>query len=113
MANQGVEREDGFKERRRKYEEKWALDEELRFKVTARRNKLVGRWAAGMLGLSNDAAEEYAKAVVATGLHAGGVEKVIEKLAADLEGAGLGPDDIHAKLDEFTLLATEEVQQAK
>jgi len=113
MPNQGVEPSDGFKERRRKYEEKWALDEELRFKVTARRNKLVGRWAAGLLGLSGQAAEDYAKAVVAAGLHADGVDKVIEKIATDLAGAGLGPEDVHAKLDELTLEAKEQIEQAK
>jgi len=103
----------GFTERRKKYEEKWALDEELRFKVSARRNKLLGQWAAEQLGLSADAAESYAKAVVAAGLHAGGVEKVIEKVSTDLDGAGVSADAVHAKLDEYTLLAKEQIQQGR
>lgn len=113
MADQGVESDKGFKERRKKYEEKWALDEELQFKLLSRRNKLLGRWAAEQLGLAGQRADDYAKAVVAAGLHAGGVEKLIEKVVGDFAAAGrkLTADAIHAKLDELTLQAKQALQR--
>ncbi len=111
MADQRVGGEKGFDERKKKYEEKWALDEELRFKATARRNKLLGAWAAGELGLSGEDAEAYAKAVLAAALHAGGLDKAIAKITADLEAAGHTgvPDSIHKKLEELTAEATRQI----
>lgn len=111
MADQRVGGEKGFEERKKKYEEKWALGEELRFKASARRNKLLGAWAAGELGLSGEVAEAYAKAVVTAAVHAGGLDKAIAKIVADLEAAGhaAATDTVHHKLDELTAEATRQV----
>jgi hypothetical protein len=72
-----------FEKREKAAEAKWALDEETRFKVYARRNKLLGLWAAGELGLGDAAAESYAKEVVAADFEKPGEEDVFEKLRAD------------------------------
>ncbi len=100
--------ESGFEERKKKHEDKWALDEALRFKAVARRNKLLGRWAAAEMGLSGDAAEVYAKAVVAAEIHGG----TFAKLRDDLKAKGLphSDEDIHRKMDELGSLAAEQVK---
>ena len=56
---------DAFEDRKKTHEDKWAHDEALRFKIGARRNKLLGLWAAAEMGITGAAAEEYAKSVVA------------------------------------------------
>lgn len=74
-------------DRRKGFESKWAHDEELRFKVAARRNKLLGLWAAAEMGITGEAADAYAKSVVAADLEEVGEEDVVRKLVGDL-GAG-------------------------
>ncbi len=100
----------GFEERKKKHEDKWALDEELRFKATARRNKLLGLWAAGEMGLTAGEAETYAKAVVAAAMHPGGAAG---KVAADLAAKGFshGEEAIQHKLAELELVAREQIQR--
>lgn len=102
----------GFEERKKKHEEKWALDEDLRFKAVARRNKLLGRWAAAELGLSGEEAEAYARAVVTADLKAPGEQDVIGKLRDDFRAKGLAHSDaeFHRKMDEFAALAREQIQ---
>jgi hypothetical protein len=78
-----------FKDREIAEEAKYALDEETRFKVEARRNKLLGLWAAEKMGLSGDAAEDYAKSVVAADFEKAGEEDVFEKVSADLKAKGV------------------------
>ncbi len=78
-----------FSEREQTFERKFAHDEELQFKARARRNKLVGLWAAQQAGLSGDAADAYAKDIVAVDLERAGDEDVIEKVLGDLIAAGL------------------------
>ncbi len=73
-----------FADRQKDFEARFKLDEELRFKATARRNRLLGLWAARHLGLTGDAADAYAKDLVATQFGAGGDQRVIDKLATDL-----------------------------
>jgi hypothetical protein len=106
-----LSRDEAFEERKKKHEEKWAHDESLRFKMNARRNKLVGLWAAGELGLSGEAAEAYAKAVVAAEFHKPGGDNVFEKLRADFDAAGLAHSDaaIRRKIDELLELAREQI----
>ena len=82
---------DAFEERKKKHEDKWAHDEELRFKIGARRNKLLGRWAAAELGLMEEVAEEYAKSVVAADL--AGADAVFRKIRGDFDSAGLAHSD--------------------
>ena len=76
-----------FDERERDFEARFKHDQELRFKVTARRNRLLGLWAAGRMGLSGDAAETYAREVVDAEF-AGGDHHVIDKVVADLAAKG-------------------------
>ncbi len=75
-----------FDDRESAFENKFAHDADLQFKVQARRDKLAGLWAAGLLGHSGDAAEAYAKTVVVADLEHAGDEDVIGKLVADLAG---------------------------
>lgn len=74
-----------FKDREVAEEAKYALDEETRFKVEARRNKLLGLWAAEKMGMTGDAADTYAKAVVTADFEKAGEEDVYEKVSADLK----------------------------
>ncbi len=99
--------ESGFEERKKKHEEKWALDEQLRFKAAARGNKLLGLWAAAELGMSGEEAETYAKAVVAAQLH--GADGAFRKVQADL-GAAHSETQLRAKRDELAALALEQVR---
>lgn len=100
----------GFEERRKKHEDKWALDEQLRFRANARRNKLLGRWAADQLGLAGQAADQYTQAVVSEGLRPGGDNKVAEKVIADLQAAGRPAEEVLRKLADFTAEAMQQIQ---
>ncbi len=75
-----------FDDRRDSFENKFAHDEALRFRVEARRNKLLGLWAAGLLGKTGDAAADYAKEVVKSDFEEAGEEDVFRKIAGDLDG---------------------------
>ena len=81
-----------FDDREQAFEKKYAHDSELQFRATARRNKLLGLWAAEARGLAGDAAAAYAKEVVAAGLSADGDAAVRERVAADLAASGAGID---------------------
>jgi hypothetical protein len=72
-------------DREKAFEDKYQHDEELRFKTEARRNKLLGLWAADLMGLTGDAAEEYAKTVVKADLIEPGEEDVKQKVLKDLQ----------------------------
>ena len=82
-----------FEERKKGYESKFAHDQELRFRATARRNKLLGLWAADKLGLTGDAAQAYAKEVVKADLAEPGEEDVFRKIRADFDAKGVGQSD--------------------
>ena len=73
-----------FADREKEFEARFAHDQEFRFKVTARRNRLLGLWAAEQLGLLGDAAEAYGKRVVDAQFKPGGDNSVVDKVAADL-----------------------------
>ena len=75
---------DAFNEREKSFEAKYKQDQELDFKITARRNKLLGEWLAGELGIEGDAVEAYAKDVVIADLEEPGDEDVIRKVMADI-----------------------------
>ena len=77
-----------FNEREKAFEKKYEHDQDLKFKVNARKNKLLGLWAAGVLGKSGADAEAYAKDVVMADLEKPGDSDVIEKLVKDLAAAG-------------------------
>jgi hypothetical protein len=95
--------DDAFEDRKKKQEDKWAHDEELRFKIGARRNKLLGLWAAAELGLTGPAAEEYAKTVVVADLQ--GADAVFRKIRGDFDTAGLGHSDHFIQRQVADLLA--------
>lgn len=101
----------GLDERKKAFEEKWAHDEELRFKVEARRDKLLGLWAAGEMGLSGDEALAYAKAVVEADLVQAGDEDVFRKIRADFDAKGIARTDhlIRTKMAELLVTAKEQV----
>ena len=82
-----------FEDRQKAFETKFALDEELKFKATARRNKLLGRWAAEKMGLSGDDAETYAKDVVLSDLEEPGEEDVFRKIRKDFDEKGIAQSD--------------------
>ena len=82
-----------FDDRERAFEAKFARDEEMAFRVTARRNRLVGTWAAGLMGLTPEETGAYAKAVVQTDFEEAGDEDVVRKLLGDLVGANIDIDE--------------------
>jgi hypothetical protein len=101
-----------FDKREEGFEKKFALDEELKFKAVARRNRLLGLWVAEKLGLADEAAATYAKTVIAAEFGEGGDADVIRKVMNDLadKGAAVAEDDIRAKIDELTALAFAQVK---
>lgn len=103
-----------FDDRGRAFENKYALDEEQRFKALARRNKLVGLWAAEKLGKSGENAESYAKDVVLADFEEAGDEDVIRKIAQDFSAANLNiePSEIRRQLDHSMAAAAEQVKAA-
>ncbi|MEM8665521.1 MAG: DUF1476 domain-containing protein [Pseudomonadota bacterium] len=104
-----------FDERERAFESRFAHDEELRFKSVARRNKLLGQWAAERLGHTGDAAEAYARAVVRADFEEPGDEDVFRKIRADFDAANVPVDDaeLRGKMRELLVMAAEQVQEAR
>ena len=82
-----------FDDRERAFETKFARDEELQFRVLARRNRLLGEWAAELMGLSEVETISYAKDVVRADFEEAGDEDVIRKLLGDLTSAGIDVDE--------------------
>jgi hypothetical protein len=83
-----------FDDRENAFENLYAHDAEMQFKAEARRNKLLGLWAAEKMGVTGDAADAYAKTVVIADLEEAGDDDVFRKIAADLAGKGITvPDD--------------------
>ena len=101
----------GFDDREKGQEAKFAHDAQLRFKAEARRNKLLGLWAAEQMGLSGDAARDYAAEVVAADFQEAGDEDVFRKIAGDLKAKGVAVADetIRAKMAELVQTAREQV----
>jgi hypothetical protein len=102
-----------FQDREKEFEARFKHDEELRFKVTARRNRLVGLWAAERMGLTGAAAEAYAKDVVAAEFGPGGDRRVIDKLVGDLTAKGQPstPAQIRFELEHFAEEAKQQVMK--
>jgi hypothetical protein len=102
-----------FDDRRKGFEEKFKLEQELSFKITARRNRLFGNWAANCLGLSGSEAEEYARSVILSDLQLPGDDDIIGKVEQDLVAKGMTPTNLRAKLDEFAAEAQMQVMSSK
>lgn len=100
-----------FDDREKAHEAKFARDGELRFKAEARRNKLLGLWAAEHMGLSDEHAREYAAEVVSADFEEAGDEDVFRKVSADLKakGASVSDDMIRQKMAELVAVAREQV----
>jgi len=100
-----------FDKRKDAFENKFAHDAQLRFKAEARRNKLLGLWAAGLLGKTGDEAETYAKSVVAADFDEAGDEDVFRKVRADFDTAGIEQSDhqIRRTMDELMQTAMEQI----
>ena len=91
-----------FRDRERAEEAKFAMDEDTAFRVAARRNRLLGQWAAGLMGLTPEETDAYAKAVVQADFEEAGDEDVIRKVLGDLTGAGCETDEatVRAAVEE-------------
>ena len=96
-----------FDDRERAFETQFARDEEMMFRVTARRNRLLGQWAGEKMGLTAEETDAYAKAVVQADFEEAGDEDVIRKLLGDLTSADVEIDDaaVRAALAEKTIEA--------
>jgi hypothetical protein len=101
-----------FDKREEGFEKKFAHDEELRFKAMARRNKLLGLWAAGLLGKSGADAEAYAKEVVLADFEESGDDDVFRKVMRDLAAANVAQSeqDIRKKMNELLTEAIRQIQ---
>jgi hypothetical protein len=101
-----------FDKREEGFEKKFALDEELKFKAEARRDKLLGLWVAEKLGLSVEAANDYARTVVAADFLAPGDADVVRKVMDDLaaKGVTITEQEVRAKMDELMAQAIIQVK---
>ena len=104
-----------FDQRKDAYENKFAHDEELRFKAEARRNKLLGLWAAEKLGKSGADAEAYAKSVVVADFEEAGDEDVVRKVKNDfaLAGVSITDTEIRTVMTELLIKAADDIQAAR
>lgn len=104
-----------FDDRERTFEAKFAHDEEMAFRLTARRNRLLGEWAAGKMQLTPEETDAYAKAVVHAEFEEAGDDDVVRKLVGDLTAAGVDVDEsqVRAALDEKMIEARRQMMQAK
>ncbi|MFO1034651.1 MAG: DUF1476 domain-containing protein [Hyphomicrobiales bacterium] len=103
-----------FDKRKDAAEGKFAHDEELRFKATARRNKLLGLWAAEKLGLSGAAADSYAKEVVAADFEEAGDDDVVRKVLADFKAKNVAQSEhqVRRTMDELMATAVDQIKNA-
>jgi hypothetical protein len=101
-------------ERGESFERKFAHDEELKFKALARRNKLLGLWAAEKLGKSGEDASDYARAVVQADLAEAGEDDVFRKIRADFDAGGVGQSDeqIRRQMSELLAEAVKQIQNS-
>lgn len=101
-----------FDDREAAFESKFALDQDQEFKAMARRNKLLGLWAASKMGLSEESGEQYANAVVRADFDQPGEEDVFRKIAGDFKGSGMAVSEgeIRSKMDELASIARDQVR---
>lgn len=102
-----------FDERQKGFENKFKHDQETAFKINARRNKLLGLWAAKQLGLAGPAADDYAKSVVMADMEKPGDDDVIDKIVKDLSAKGIDatPHRVRAELDSLTAEARKQITE--
>ena len=90
-----------FDERKKSFEKKFVHDEELQFKVSARRNKYIGQWASQILGYNSDQEKEYIQSVIKADFAEAGDEDVFRKVKADLKDHNISDEDIRKKMNEL------------
>ena len=101
----------GFDERQKGFEKKFEKDQEFQFKATARRNRLLGLLAAGLMGITGEAAEAYAKEVVKADLEKPGEDDVIDKVMGDFKAKGVAQSEhqLRRKMDELLGVARQQL----
>ncbi|HEX2762525.1 MAG TPA: DUF1476 domain-containing protein [Allosphingosinicella sp.] len=104
-----------FDDRERAFETKYARDQEMQFRIVARRNRLLGTWAAGLMGLSEAEAQAYASDVIRADFEEAGDEDVIRKILGDLTSAGVDCDEarIREALEHKTVEARRQLMEAQ
>ena len=104
-----------FDDRERAFETKYARDEEMAFRITARRNRLLGQWAAVQMKLTPEETDAYAKAVVQADFEEAGDEDVIRKLVSDLSAAGVEIDEgaVRRAIEDQTIEARRQLMQSE
>ena len=90
-----------FDEREKSFEKKFAHDQELQFKVSARRNKYIGEWVSKILGYDEDKEKEYIQSVIKADFAEAGDEDVFRKIKEDLKNNNISDEDIRKKMDEL------------
>ena len=101
-----------FDDREQAFENKFAHDQELEFKATARRNRMLGLWAAGLMGLEGAHLEDYAQAVVKSEVDQPGDEDVLRKVWKDLSASGAKVTEgaVQAKMQELMAIARDQIK---
>lgn len=104
-----------FEDRQQAHEKKHAMDEEKKFKVSARRNKMLGMWASGLMGYDSAKSDTYAKEVVASDFLEAGDDDVLRKVQGDLKAAGVVviEKDLRIKMDTLYQEALETIEAGK
>ena len=99
---------DSFKDREKNFEKKFVHDEELQFKVNARRNKYLGQWVSQILSYDSEKEKEYIQSVIKADFEEAGDEDVFRKLKVDLKGNNISDEEIREKMNEFNKKAKSE-----
>ena len=101
-----------FEDREKGFERKFAHDEELKFRATARRNRLIGLWAAKKMGLTGDEAQAYAREIVKADLAEPGEEDVFRKVRSDFDAKGIAESDhqIRRMMGELMAAAVSQIE---
>ena len=97
-----------FDERKKSFEKKFAHDEEIQFKVSARRNKYIGQWASQILGYNSDQEKEYIQSVIKADFAEAGDEDVFRKVKTDLKDHNISDEEIRKKMDDLNEKAKSE-----
>jgi hypothetical protein len=102
-----------FDKRQEGFEKKFAHDEELKFKATARRNKLLGLWAAAKMGITGEAADAYAREVIKADFEEAGDNDVFRKIRRDFDAKGVDQSDhqIRRTMDELLQTAVDQLRE--
>tara|TARA_B100001123_G_C14891975_1_gene860268 strand:+ start:463 stop:771 length:309 start_codon:yes stop_codon:yes gene_type:complete len=97
-----------FDDREKSFEKKFAHDEELQFKISARRNKYIGQWASQILAYNTDQEKEYIQSVIKADFAEAGDEDVFRKIKSDLKDHNISEEEIRKKMDELNEKAKSE-----